>query len=89
MVQVKVRVSDGTYDILFLGASKAEAMAVREGFSALEVNQDWAFENQGTLTYGVRNNSVLADLHDEYKRTIRDVAPAQQEKADEFADFVD
>lgn len=74
MASVKVRENDGVYDVVFLGLDKTEAMAIREGFSALEVNQDWAFENQGVLTEAVRDNSILAELHQEYKDTIRDVA---------------
>lgn len=75
MSKVLVRVNEQTYDVVFLGVTKTEAMAIREGFSALSINQDWAYQNQGSLTEAVRANSTLAELHDEYKRTIRDVVP--------------
>lgn len=82
MSKALVRVNDnGTYDVLFQGATKTEAMAIREGFSTLSVNQEWAFQNQGTLVDAVRSNSILAELHKEYKETIRDVKPV--EDADE------
>ena len=98
-VRVKVRINDGdpeTYDVLFLGCGKKEAMAIREGFSALDVNQDWSRNNQYPLTAAVRANSVLAELHQEYKDTIRDPKPtaATEEveeyiEEDEFSDFLD
>ena len=98
MSSAKVRYNDeDSYDIVLLGLTKTEAMAVREGFSALEVNQDWAFQNQGSLTDAVRANSILADLHQEYKDTIRDVEPEvasegpsetyEEEDDDEFGDL--
>lgn len=74
MASAKVRENgDGSYDIVFVGVTKQEAMAIREGFSALEVNQTWAYANQGSLTDAVRTSTILTDLHNEYKRTIRDV----------------
>ena len=99
MSSAKVRYNDeDSYDIVLLGLTKTEAMAVREGFSALEVNQYWAFQNQGSLTEAVRSNSILAGLHQEYKDTIRDVKPAtpagpsetyeeEDEEYDEFGDL--
>lgn len=76
MASAKVRENgDGTYDVVFVGVTKPEAMAIREGFSALDVNQKWAYANQGSLTNAVRGNTILAALHDEYKATIRDVPP--------------
>jgi len=86
-----VRVNDNdTYDVLIQGATKTEAMAIREGFSALEVNQAWAFQNQGSITEAVRANSILADLHQAYKETIRDVkptpAPVEEEPFDDEDD---
>lgn len=88
MSKALVRVNDnGTYDVLFQGATKTEAMAIREGFSTLSVNQDWAYANQGSLVEAVRYNSILADLHQEYKNTIRDVKPTpvavEEEEDDE------
>lgn len=88
MSKALVRVNDnGTYDVLFQGATKTEAMAIREGFSTLSVNQNWAYENQDSLVDAVRSNSILADLHQEYKSTIRDVKPApvavEEEENDE------
>lgn len=88
MSSALVRVNDnGTYDVLIQGATKTEAMAIREGFSALEVNQEWAYKNQGSITEAVRANSILAELHQEYKDTIRDVKPTpvavEEEEDDE------
>ena len=87
MSEIKVRVNDETYDVLILGATKREAMAIREAFSAVEANRDFAQVNQGSLLDAARNNTVLAELHAEYKKTIRDVqytAPAEAEE--EFVD---
>ena len=94
MASAKVRGnSDGTYDIVFVGVTKQEAMAIREGFSALEVNQKWAYANQGSLTGAVRVNTILAELHDEYKATIRDVPPPvtfeEEEELDIEEDYAD
>lgn len=89
MSSVLARVDDNnTYDVLIQGATKSEAMAIREGFSALPVNQEWAYKNQGSITEAVRANSILAELHKEYKETIRDVkpAPAPVEEEEPFDD---
>lgn len=89
MSSALVRVNDnGTYDVMIQGVTKTEAMAIREGFSAVPVNQEWAYKNQGSITGAVRANSILADLHEEYKETIRDVkpAPAPVEEEEPFDD---
>ena len=87
MSSALARVNDnGTYDVLIQGATKTEAMAIRESFSALPVNQEWAYKNQGSITDAVRANSILADLHQEYKETIRDVKPAPVEEEEPFTD---
>ena len=99
MSEIKVRVNgEDSFDIVLLGLSKRETMSIREAFSAVEVNRTFAQENSGTLLNAARANSVLAELHDEYKKTIRDVQPTapteaeeefvdEYEEEDEFADF--
>lgn len=95
MAEIKVRVNDETYDVLILGATTRETMAIREAFSAVDVNRAFAQANQGSLLEAARGNSVLADLHQEYKDTIRDVVAAGpteveevfEEEEDEFEDF--
>jgi len=90
MAKVYVKVVGDTYTVVLDELSKTEAMAVREGFSALDVNQKWAMENQGSLTEAVRHNTVLAELHSEYKSTIRDVSQADEEEyIDEDEDFIE
>ena len=91
MSEIKVRVNVDSYDVLILGATKQETMAIREAFSAVDTNRAFAQANAGSLLDAARNNSVLADLHQEYKSTIRDVVaagPAEvEEEYDEFEDF--
>lgn len=89
MSQVLVRDNVGLYDVLVKDATAEEATALREAFSTVDVNRDYAQQVQGSLLDAFRSNSVMQELHQGYKDDIRDKASDVGTEVFEELDEVD
>ncbi|UOF81342.1 hypothetical protein [Caudoviricetes sp.] len=75
-MQAYVRVQGEEYDVKIEGLSKRSVMVLREIFSDVSSNTTWATTQpeRDDIISAFRHNSVMVGLHDEFKRTYRDVA---------------
>lgn len=78
---VYVRKHGDTYDVRIDGLSREGAMVVRELFSDVGFNREWAYARveRRSILSALRGNTVMMDLHEEFKRTYRDVAEVSNE----------
>lgn len=78
MVTVKTRPNDNDgLDVVFLGLSFEETAAIRNAFSDVDQNREYARSWSAGIMDAIRGNAELSKVHAEYKKEIRDAVPAE------------
>lgn len=77
-IKTRANTNDGGFDVAFIGCTREEVTALRNGLSDRDDNRRWAKRLEGSLMPAIRENDVMSENHSDFKRTTRD-APEEVE----------